>query len=39
MRADRPSAGNSLFDPGARVWQMWKVPAAIRFSRFFGVIR
>ena len=27
------------FDPGARIWQVWKMPAAIRFSRFFGVIR
>ncbi len=27
------------FDPGARIWQVWKMPAAIRSSRFFGVIR
>jgi signal peptidase I len=26
------------FDPGARAWQLWKYPGAVRFGRFFGVI-
>jgi len=27
------------FDPGARAWQIWRWPTAVRFNRFFGVIR
>jgi signal peptidase I len=27
------------FDAGVRAWQFWKWPTAIRFNRFFGVIR
>ena len=27
------------FEAGARAWQVWKLPGALRVSRFFGVIR
>ena len=27
------------FEPGARIWQVWKMPSAIRVGRFFGMIR
>ena len=26
------------FEPGARIWQVWKLPGAIRLSRFFGAV-
>ncbi len=26
------------FEPGARAWQIWKWPGALRFERFFGVV-
>ena len=26
------------FEPGARIWQIWKLPGAIRLGRFFGAV-
>ena len=26
------------YEPGARAWQLWKLPGALRLSRFFGIV-